>query len=111
MDIKNKIENEVEYSIHLHPEYDSPEGHFDTGDDEEDERICKQIREDAEWNEWAWCTVEVRATWHGVFGNVFLGACSYTNEADFKRGGYYDDMQKQALDDLCAKLEKLQIRG
>ena len=110
MDIKNKIENEVEYSTHLRPEYDGPEGMFDSGNEEEDARICAQIRSDAEWNEWAWCTVEVRATWNGVFGNAFLGACSYASEKDFKEDGYYNDMKNQALESLCAKLEKLQIR-
>ena len=110
MDTKNKIENEVEYSVHLHPEYDGPEGHFDTGDSEEDAKICRKIREDAEWNEWAWCTVEVRATWKCVSGNDFLGACSYASEDDFKHGGYFEDMKAEAFAELCSKIESLQVK-
>jgi hypothetical protein len=55
-------------------------------------------------NDWAWCTVTVTATYDGVQGADSLGCCSYKSEGDFKRGGYYGDMRREALDRLHAKL-------
>ena len=109
----NKIEAEIKdlvtYSIHVRQEYDAPEGHFASGDDEEDAETCKKIREDSEWNEWAWCIVEVRAEYRGIYGNDFLGCCSYESEKNFREDGYFEDMKTQALSDLINKLSKLQI--
>ena len=110
MDIASKIKALVEYTIHLHEEYDDPEGYFATGDDELDGKICRDIRESAESNQWAWCVVEVKANYEGIFGNDFLGACNYASEKDFRESGYFDNMKAQALDELCKKLEKLQIK-
>ena len=107
---KTKIQAETEYKIILHPECDGPEGFFASGDDEDDEETCRKIREESEWNEWAWCVVEVKATFRGeVSGSDFLGACSYKDENDFKEGGYFKDMKNQAFDKMMSKLEKLQI--
>lgn len=54
-------------------------------------------------NEWAWCMVRVRATLGAFHANQYLGACSYKSEADFKTGGYFEDMVNEALDDLCCR--------
>ena len=110
MDIKDKIKNDVEYAIILHEELAPPEGNFALGDDEEDAATCKKIREDMQHNEYAWCCIEVRCYYQGeIFGNDFLGGCSYESQKGFMEGGYYEDMKDRALEELCAELEKLQL--
>ena len=111
MNIEEIVKSEIEYEIILHPEHDGPEGFFDSGDDEDDEETCRKIREESEWNEWAWCTVEVKATFRELSASDFLGACSYKDEKDFKEGGYFEDMKAQAFDALMAKVEKVQIKS
>lgn len=57
-------------------------------------------------NVWAWCTVTVTARWLGHEGSDSLGACSYGSEQEFRRpGGYYDDMVKNALQELRDAIE------
>jgi len=111
MDIRDKIKGLVEYQIRIHPEYDSPEGHFYSVDNQDDKAICDKIRNDLEFNEFAWCCIEVRCYYKNeLFGNDYVGGCSYESQKDFMENGYYEDMKDQALDALCAKLEKLQIK-
>jgi len=38
-----------------------------------------------------------------------LGACSYKDEEDFKKGGYYEDMKKQAYNDLINQIKALAV--
>ena len=110
MDIKDRIKDQVEYAILLHEEHDSPEGHFASGDDEEDVAMCEKICEDMQHNEYAWCCIEVRCYYQGeIFGNDFLGGCSYESKKGFMEGGYYEDMKDRALEELCTKLEQLQL--
>lgn len=55
---------------------------------------------------WAWCSVCVVAEAGGVEGRAYLGACSYKDEEDFRAGGYYEQMQKEAKDDLMEQLRR-----
>mgnify|MGYP000895688915 CR=1 FL=1 len=56
-------------------------------------------------NRWAWCIVHVKAVLDGFEGHAWLGGCSYANEEDFKRGGYYEDMVDEALTNLQEQIE------
>lgn len=67
----------------------------------EDEIYARLDRGD----EWAWCTVWVRATYGTLGAETCLGGCSYENEADFRAGGYFDDMVGDALDALNEELQ------
>lgn len=49
---------------------------------------------------WAWCQVEVAVTYRGFHASDYLGCCSYVDQDDFKRSGYYEDMVQAALDTL-----------
>jgi hypothetical protein len=55
---------------------------------------------------WAFCTVVVEAFWKpegvedGFEGAVTLGCTSYDDEDDFKKGGYFEQMKKDALEIL-----------
>lgn len=97
------------------PEYIPIEGNaLASGDDAEDAKEYARIRAELEsGNDWAWCCAHVRVSYEVAIegqafparleGNDYLGACSYASEADFKAGGYYDDMVSAALDDLNAR--------
>jgi hypothetical protein len=105
------LRDEFEYRIFVTDEDDDPEGHFASGDDAADKETVAWIREQAEWNVWAWCVVKVTATHPDIEdleGVDYLGGCSYNDEADFKTpGGYFADMCDRAADDLEAKLERI----
>lgn len=100
-------EKEVEYTITCEPADLEIEGNaMASGDDEVDKAAEDAIREQLEsGNEWAWCYVKVTAHWKNWTGVDGLGGCSYKNEADFKRDGYYEDMKAQALDNLRANVQ------
>lgn len=109
---------EVAFEIELTPEDDAPENHFQVAMDNEedaelDRRMIDDIQRRLEWGDlWAFCTVCVSASWASpdtdeeFTGNDYLGGCSYRNEADFKQpGGYYQDMQKRAYEDLMEQIK------
>lgn len=107
--IKEKIQADVTYEL-IHHEEDTPvRGNcMSSGDDSYDKECEDAIIKDLGCgNLWAWCAVEVRATWKGFTGKDFLGCCSYKDQKDFEAGGYYDDMKSQALDDLCSYVASL----
>jgi len=100
--------NEIEWTVSALPEDQSPEDCFASGNDEQDKTTCQRIREDAEWNEWAWCCVEVKGQWNGLEAVAYLGACSYLNQKDFmQEGGYYADLQREVIDQLQSQTERI----
>ena len=54
---------------------------------------------------WGWCDVTVRATLGGLEGTGTLSQCSYLSEADFKAGGYYEQMEAEALAELQTQID------
>jgi hypothetical protein len=77
-----------------------------SGDVAEDKAAEDAILERLERNDiWAWCTVRVVARVEGleIVGDTYLGCCSYADEADFKTGGYYEQMCAEAREDLREK--------
>jgi hypothetical protein len=68
----------------------------------EDEIIARLDRGDV----WAWAYVTVTARWRDWKGSATLGACSCTDEDDFRTpGGYYDDMCAEALAELNVRVQ------
>src|SRR5436189_173772 len=63
-------------------------------DKETEDRIIGDLESG---NQWAWCCVKLTGCWHGIGVDTFLGCCSYDDEAAFKAGGYYEDMQGEVL--------------
>ena len=105
-------DSEIEYTIEVFEEYTPVEGNCMCSGDDDFDRECEQrIYDELEGgNEWAWCTVRVVARIPGldyVEGDDHLGCCSYANEFDFKRGGYYADMKDEARRRLIDALEEL----
>ena len=74
-----------------------------SGDEEYDKAVEDKIIADLEFNPWAWCVVKVTATAEdlpGFEGCDYLGGCSYSSEAEFRAGGYFDDMKTEAIAEL-----------
>ena len=79
-----------------------------SGDDEadrkyEDEIIDRLSNDDI----WAWAQVTLIGTWHGLTVEDHLGACTYKNEAEFKAGIYYTDMQEEVIIELTARAQEV----
>lgn len=100
----------ITYTIHLHPECEAVRGNALASGDAALDRAAEDdiLAELRRGNEWAWCTVEVRATAElgGVSfqGTSCLGCCSYKDETNFREGGYFESMCDEAKDDLIAML-------
>lgn len=88
-------------------EEDAPiEGNASAISPEEDARTHAWIRDQLRrGNEWAWCYVTITATWDDLVASDSLGCCSYESEADFRKGGYYDDMVRGVLGDLWRQIQ------
>lgn len=83
-----------------------------SGDDAADKVIEDEILARLENGDvWAWARVEVRAECAGFVGRDFLGACTYRDEAEFRKDAYYTDMCELALDDLRDTLKRAMTDG
>lgn len=106
MKLRELEEHEVTFEV-LCLEEDTPvRGNaLASGDDAEDRKAEDSVLQALDrGNQWAWCCVRVRAVWRGFQGTDHLGCCSYADEEDFKRCGYFADMKAEALADLNRKL-------
>ena len=104
--MRKLTEADCEFTIRVLPEDIPVRGNaIVSGDDEYDREIEDKILADLEWNQWAWCCVQVTATFEGMTGNDYLSACSYRDEEDFKTGGYWEDMKAQAMGEIQEQLD------
>lgn len=97
---------DVTFEIICHPEETQIEGNaMASGNEDHDRKVEQDIQDQLEsGNEWAWCTVQVRASYDEQSASEYLGCCSYESEEDFKKGGYYEDMKETALAALILTL-------
>lgn len=97
--------NAVKFSISIEPENDADYNkHFD--DFENVKWIDKEL---ASGNDWAWCRVKVTARLeeYDIEEYNYLGSCSYKDEEDFKKGGYYESMADDAFLLLNEKVSQI----
>lgn len=64
---------------------------------------------------WAWARVTVCASIE-IDGQIFVGkdhlsGCSYRDEVEFKADGYFEQMKREAVADLCTELKVAIARG
>ena len=100
--MRDLMKKDVDFDILIHGEHAPIKGNCSAIDEKADlateEWILQELRSG---NDWAWCCIEVKATWKEFEGSDFLGCCSYCSEENFKApGGYYEDMQAEALSSL-----------
>lgn len=87
-------------SLSIMPEDSDPADHFEREDDIEfaregdwhwfQARVQVSFRDSANPKNWA-------VTRERVLGEDYLGACSYHGLADFRTGGYFADMVREAI--------------
>jgi hypothetical protein len=111
MKLKQLTLKDVEISLEILDEDIPVRGSFESGDPdyaEADKQLENEIIERLNQGDlWAWCCVRVTATWGEFEGNDYLGGCSYRDEKEFRaEGGYFEDMCREALADLNAKIER-----
>lgn len=94
--------DEVAFTLHCHHEDLPVRGNaMASGDDKFDREVEDEIiRRLKDGGIWAWCAVTVEAKWQSFTGEDHLGGCSYASEEEFKTGGYYENMKKNALESL-----------
>lgn len=87
------------------PEFDAPEGHFCSGDDDADAQLCADIHS----GRYDWFAVEVCASREGVeLASDYLGGCCYSSAADFVTAGdYWPDMCAEAVTAARAVIGRL----
>ena len=103
-------DSKVSYELECHPEDAPIRGNaMASGDDDFDREVENKILAELKArNGWAWCTVRVVARYEGVdgiFGDNWLGCCSYAGREAFLKCPYYDDMCAEAKADLYQYLE------
>lgn len=99
---------EVTYTIHVEQDDTPVRGYaMASGDDAADKAYEDEILERLDAGDvWAWAFVTVVAEANGFEGSDSLGGCSYASEADFKAGGYYEEMCKSAREQLLCKMAR-----
>ncbi|KKN46301.1 hypothetical protein LCGC14_0674180 [marine sediment metagenome] len=108
-----RVRSEVEFSIKCEKEDIPIEGNVwamggNADDDLAAEALVRSGLESG--NPWAWCCVKVTAKWRELEASDYLGACTYESEAEFyAEGGYFQDMQSEALATLLDLIENVQI--
>jgi hypothetical protein len=110
---RTKLAELAQVSFYSEPEQVQIEGNASAIDPDTDRETYEWIRKELDaGNEWAWCTLVVRATYEdvpslggaSVCGFSYLGCCSYESGVDAKRDNY-EQMLAEALDDLASTLE------
>ncbi len=97
-----------EVSVEMEPEDMQLEGNVSCIDPDTDAEAVRYVRAQLEaGNDWAWCQVVVRVRYRGLEATDALCGCSYASEADFRAGGYYDDMVYECLASLNRQAREL----
>lgn len=80
-----------------------------SGDDAFDKKVENEILERLiDGDVWAWASVKVTGTYRNILkASDYLGCCSYANQEDFTKDGYYDDMRQNIVNELNDQLQKL----
>ena len=106
--MKDLIKEMVNFSIEAEPEFERIEkvlSFEQTGVDHS--KYINKVKRSNGRNVWLWCQVTVKAEFHGLVGKAYLGACAYHNESDFKKGGYYEQMQDEAFQELKKQVDTI----
>ena len=111
--------DEVRFSVEPEEEEMDFHGYYKSDEPESDRQLERWIERQLEMgNQWAWCSVRLTASWtdrfhrkwSGEFGDKeyegidYIGGCSYKNERDFLKGGYYEQMCEDAYEHLVRKV-------
>lgn len=97
----------IKYTVECLPEDEPVRGNAMLSGDADVDKECEdKILADLEWNQWAWCCVEVTAEWRGLKERVYLGCSSYANEEDFKKD-QYESMCAEAREGLLKRVRDI----
>jgi hypothetical protein len=106
--MKDRIKHEATIDLIIHPEDLPIRGNLvASGDDVLDKQLEDAVIEESEHTPWAWCFVELKATWKGLSHSEYLGCCSYRSEGDFRVDGYFNDMVAEAIEQLHQKAKNI----
>jgi hypothetical protein len=104
--MRTLTEADVTFTFECLEEDTDPGGYFASGDDALDKQAEKDILSQLDaGNPWAWCVVQVTASWQGYRVKSAIGACSYSSEEEC-RGDIESDLRWEALKDLNASIAR-----
>lgn len=115
MKLRKLTSDDVVFTVHISEDDIAVRGNAMASGDNAADKECEDaiIARLEAGDLWAWCCVEVRATYKGHEASDTLGCCSYIDEKDFRSDAYFKDMCNTALerlnDDLAATLASLPI--
>lgn len=97
-----QLEQKYQITLEAIPEDCRVRGNCSAIDEETDKACEDEILARLEnGDRWAWFTAKVTAKdSNGREASEYLGCCSYEDAEDFKRGGYYEDMVRECVDQL-----------
>jgi hypothetical protein len=100
---------DVTFTIECLPEDSQVRGNaIDSGNSDFDKSVEDKILYELEnGNDWYWCVAKVTAEWRGIKGDTYLGGCSYESEEQFKQDLYYENMRREAYNELINNLKSL----
>lgn len=97
-----ELEQKYQITLEAIPEDCRVRGNCSAIDEETDKACEDEIFARLESGDvWAWFTAKVTAKdSNGREASDCLGCCCYEDAEDFKRGGYYEDMVRQCVEEL-----------
>lgn len=113
MPAKRLTANDVKISIKALDEDTDPRSSYAvpgiiSPDSEDADRFVEAVEEMVDKHGlWGWCMVEVTARLANTKGTAHLGGCSYEDEEDFKKGGYYEQMVEEAIAELQQQIDEI----
>jgi hypothetical protein len=97
-------------TFHLTIEPETEPISFDSGDAKRDRALKTRLEKRLDDGDlWAWCVVVVTARCGELEGFTTLGACSYRDAEQFKKGGYLQSMKADALTELKANADRMRL--
>lgn len=94
--------------LELEDEEVHPCEHYASGDDRADAEDVVAVLRDREINQWAWCSVSVKASAFGCEGVEYLGCCNYRDFAEFSQSdGYLPQMVDSAVSALAIDVAEM----
>ncbi|MBF0350934.1 MAG: hypothetical protein HQM11_07865 [SAR324 cluster bacterium] len=98
----------VRVDILNYPEHVPVRGNYIKSGDESYDKECEdRVMEEMEWNDWAWCTVQVTVKFDVLTRSATLGCCSYKDKDEFKASGYYEGMVDECISTINQDIVRL----
>ena len=109
--LRRLTREDVVIKVHAEDEHIPVRGNVMASGDADFDRKCEDeiIERLNDGDEWAWACVKVTVTepTSGLSADDYLGCCTYKDEAEFRKDGYFDDMVSNCMTKLQKRIDLL----